>query len=389
MNDMINVLNIRNTIIDGGAEKAILNWHAHIDRRRFDCRLACFANPRGVERRLVNLAVQGGMPTSLIPWGRRKRLVAAVREVVKLIKDHRIHLVHSHDAKCDVVVWMAARLTGIPVVGSAYAWFGRNSQFRVRFYEWLDVRLLNTFQAVIGVSKSLVQESISVGVRPELLTTVPTGIDYDQFQQRTDIPATRRRFGLGADEFTFVNLARLWPEKGHTYLLQAMKEVTRHHPTLRLVVVGEGPLADRLQSESRSLGLSGNIIWAGFPGNLPDLLNSVQAQVHASTYEGLPLAILSGMAAGLPLVATDVGGVSEVVFDRRNGLLVPAKDPAMLAAAILSVVSNYAFAKKMGENGRQLIFERYRMQNVVRCLEDVYQRVYDACYRTKRQEMQV
>ena len=385
MSPKINVLNLRNSIVDGGPEKAILMWYQHIDKDRFNPSLACFANPGATEASFMNMARAIDFPAYLIPWGRRKQVVAAVRSLTRLIREKEIHLLHSHDAKFDVVAFLASRLANIPVVGVAYAWFGKTSQFRVRFYEWLDIRLLNTFQAVVAVSESLKSESIERGVRAHLIHHVYSGIDYDSFQQNPDVAAIRRALGLSPGDFVLINLARLWPEKGQTFLLKALRDVVSKDPRAKLVVVGKGPLLPELTAEAASLGLTGHVVWAGFPDRLPDLIRSADLQVHPSVYEGLPMALLSGMAAGLPVIATDVGGVSEIVVNEETGLLIPSKSPEHLAKAILSLMGDPARARSLGDAARATMFRKHRVQVTIRKLEDVYQSVFDAHYGRKDQ----
>lgn len=380
MSAVINILNLRNSIVDGGPEKALLMWFKHIDKTRFNPIVACFANPGQTEASFMNMARQIGFPGYLMPWGRRKQIVGAVRSVVRLVRENSIHIIHSHDAKCDVVAFLASRVTGIPVAGVAYAWFGKTSQFRVRVYEWLDIHLLNTFQAVIAVSDSLRLESIERGVKDPLVHRVYSGIDYDDFQRTPDVLSVRRSLGIEGDDFVLLNLARLWPEKGQIYLLKALQTVVAKVPKVKLVVIGEGPLLPELTAECKALGLEKHVVWAGFPDALPDIVRSANLQVHPSVYEGLPIALLSGMAAGLPVVATDVGGVSELVRDGETGILIPSKSPEHLAAAILSLIADPVRGLCLGDNARRMIFERHRVQVTIRDMEAVYQQIFDAHY---------
>ncbi len=385
MSTRINVLSFRNTIVDGGPEKAILQWYEHIDKQKFSYQLASFDNPGGVQARLVDRARAVGMQTHLIPWGRRKRMIAAVRAVVRIVREQNIHIIQSHDAKCDVVSWLAARITNTPVVGAAYGWFGNRSQFRVRIYEWLDVRLLNQFQAIVSPSRSLVEESIATGIRPDLLNVVYVGIDCHNFQVGRD-EALRRQLGLAPGDFALVNLARLWPEKGQTYLLTALQAVVKKFPQTKLLMVGDGPMKPELQALARQLGLEQHVIWVPFPDSLPALLACVDLQVHSSIYEGLPMAILSGMAAGLPILTTDVGGVSEVIANGRTGLLVPPKDTAALAEGLMLLLSRPDLAQRLGAAARKSVQQNYHSSAGARSLENIFERLFEARYQSSRAE---
>jgi len=172
----------------------LLNWCGHIDRKRFQFSIVCFANPEGAESCLLGPASQLRVQTFRIPWGRRKRLFSAVNSLVRIIREHPASILHSHDAKSDVVAWLAHMRTRIPVVGAAYAWFGGRSVLRNRLYEWLDARLLKRFHTVVAVSESLRAESIAQGLDPERLALVRTGVDFDSLQRNPDrwAPSGRR-----------------------------------------------------------------------------------------------------------------------------------------------------------------------------------------------------
>jgi glycosyltransferase involved in cell wall biosynthesis len=372
------VVHLRHTFTDGGAERMLLNWFGHYDRESFEFSLVCFANPDGSEACLTRPAADLDVPTYTIPWGRRKRLFSAVQALVRLLRERSAQVIHSHDTKSDLVAWLAHLETGVPVVGAAYGWFGNRSAKRLRIYEWLGLRLLARFNAVVAISESLLDESVKLGLNPNLIHVVRTGIDYDDLQRSIDRESLRKNLGLAPDDIALVNLARLWPEKGQSCLLSAMCKVVARVPKARLVIVGEGPLESRLRSQANDLGLNGHVIMAGFPENLQDLLHAFDAQVHSSIYEGLPIALLQGMAVGLPIVATDVGGIKEVLTSGENSLLVPPEDPDALANGILALLSDEPAARRLGEAARQYVREHYSMQSAMEQLGSVYDRVIRA-----------
>lgn len=375
MNPRIHVIHLRNTITQGGAERMLLNWCGHIDRQRFQFSIVCFANPEGTESCLLDPASRLRIQTFRIPWGRRKRLFSAVNSLVRIIRENPASILHSHDAKSDVVAWLTHLRTRIPVVGAAYAWFGGRSVLRNRVYEWLDASLLKQFHAVVAVSESLRAESIAQGLDPDRLSVIRTGVDFDSLQRDPDRWAVRRSLGLLPDDIVIGNLARLWPEKGQEFLVTAMCQVVDYNAKAKLVIVGNGPLESELRAHASALGIASHVVFAGFPPNLPDVLQVFDAQVHSSLYEGLPMALLQGMAAGLPIVATDVGGVGEVLRTGENALLVPPADAGALASAIIQLLRDKSAAQRMGEAARCFVRENYSMTSAMRQLETVYERV--------------
>lgn len=353
----------------------LLNWCNHIDPARLRFSIACFANPGGTEGCLLDEAEALHVPTFRLPWGRRKRLLAAVDSLVRIIQSTKASVVHSHDAKSNVVAALAQLRTRVPVVGSAYGWFGNRSVFRVRLYEWMDIHLLKRFHGVLTVSESLKKESVERGLDPKRLMLVRTGVDYESLQQIPDREAIRRSYGLAPDDIVIGNLARLWPEKGQKYLVEALRTVIDQIPSVKLIIIGTGPLEQRVREQAQELGIADHIIFAGFPENIDQVIHILDAQVHSSLYEGLPMALLQGMAAGLPIVSTDVGGIREVLTPGTSGLIVPPGNSDLLASAILELLQDRAAAQRMGEAARAFVRDHYSMGAAMKQLEAAYGRV--------------
>jgi glycosyltransferase involved in cell wall biosynthesis len=284
-------------------------------------------------------------------------------------------VIHSHDAKADVVAWLAHLRTGIPVVGSAYAWFGTRSAKRIYFYEWLDAHLLNRFAAVVAISRSLVEETVARGVDRNRLTIVRSGVDFHRLRCSPDRAAVRRQLGLGDDDFVIGNLARLWPEKGQSVLLESMKLVVDHSRSAKLLIIGDGPLEAELKTQADSLGIGDNVVFAGFPANLPEILQVLDMQVHSSHYEGIPMAILQGMVVGLPIVATDVGGIHEVLTSGENAILVPPGEPRLMAESVLRLMNDHALSVRLGQSAQAFVEANYSMEATMEQLAALYQRV--------------
>src|SRR6188768_3174718 len=177
----ITVVNVRNVYAYGGSDSALLGWCSAIDRSAFNAPLALFENADGAEETTLARARQMGIETFLIPGGRRKKLWASVRSLLRLVREQRADILHLHDVKSDLVGLIVSRLTGIPAIGSAYGWFGNNSLFRARIYEVLDLWLLGRCEYVLAISDTVRHESIERGLAPDKVVTMFSGIDYDSF----------------------------------------------------------------------------------------------------------------------------------------------------------------------------------------------------------------
>ena len=178
------------------------------------------------------------------------------------------------------------------------------------------------------------------------------------------------------DEFVLGIVARLDIQKGHRYLLQAMPEVLKRFSTVKLLIVGKEGLEENLKKQARSLGISENVVFKGeIVDEVPEFLCSLDLFVHPSLFEGGgPTAVLEAMAIGLPVVASNIGGINESVVDGETGILVPSKNPHALAQAIIELLSDKTRARQMGLKGRGRVSqERFQLSTYIKTIENLYE----------------
>jgi glycosyltransferase involved in cell wall biosynthesis len=209
-------------------------------------------------------------------------------------------------------------------------------------------------------------------VRPESIEVIPTGIDLTPFQLDGDPAKVRAELGLPPDAYVFGTVGRLERPKGHVYLLRAFEQVVKTNARARLVLVGDGSLAKPLQEEAARLGLAERVAFAGSRRDVPYLLRAMDVFVFPSLWEGQGLALVEAMASGLPVVASRVGGVSEVITDGTCGQLVPPGSPEALADAMLAVMASPARAREMGAAGRARAEAVFGASRMIKRLEDLY-----------------
>ena len=369
----LTILNVRNVYAFGGSDTALIQWAQALDKSKFRPLLALFANGDDAERQTRERAEAAGIPTVSLPGGRRRRIWRSVRALAALARAERADLLHLHDVKSDLVGLIVARMTGLPVVGSAYAWFGTTSLFRARVYEWLDVWLLKRCAYVLAISETVRAQSIERGLDASRVVSMYSGIDFDAFQVTIDRPVVRASLGAAPDDLLVGNIARLFPEKDQATLLAAVAHVRATLPQVRLVIVGDGPLLDTLMAQARALGIEDRVTFAGFRDDLPAVLQALDLQVHSSIKEGLPVAVCAGLAAGLPVVSTDIDGVAELIRDGDTGALVPPGDAHRLAVAMQYWLQHREAAQALGARARQQMHDEFRLEAVVGRLEFVYQ----------------
>lgn len=376
MTDRLHVMNLRNVIAFGGPDTTLLGWCAHIDRSRFRVSVTSFENPGAPDARFLERLRARDIETHSIPWGRRKRLIAALSILTRLIKERRVDLLHTHDIRADVLGYLAARAAGIPVMTTIYVWFQSTSMRKIRYFEKIDRMFLRHFDGLTAISEATRQQTISYGFPAESVETIYSGIEIDEFNRPVDVDTTRRSLGAAPGDRLLVYVARLYPEKAHRLLIDAMQEVVKFVPNARLVLLGDGPCRNDLQMQVGALKLSAHVIFAGIRTDVPDVLRGCEIMVHPSLAEGIPLGAQEGMAAGLPVVGTNVDGTPEVVVHEQTGLLVPVNDVPQLSKAMIRLLSDRPLAQRLGAAARTLITTRLSASRVTRQVEQVYLRVH-------------
>jgi glycosyltransferase involved in cell wall biosynthesis len=267
-----------------------------------------------------------------------------------IIRRAKVDIVHTHSSIDAWVGGLAARLAAIPVVRT------RHVSIRIRrrlnpVYRWLADRVITSGEAI----RRLV---IEAGVKPERAVAIPAGVNLAEFAGAADGEAVRARLGLSRPVIGSVAMFR--GSKGHASLLDAFATVHARHPSARLLLVGDGIRRAWVEGLAKERGLGEAVLFTGFRSDVPDLLRAMDCFVLASTRtEGVPGSLLQAFAAGVPAVASAIGGIPEVIADGKTGLLVEPDDPAALASAIDAVIAEPAAAAARAGAARALVEERF------------------------------
>lgn len=283
---------------------------------------------------------------------------ATVREVSARLKALGADLLCCHGYKGDIIGIMAARRVGIPVLAISHGWTA--AAVRVRVYEYADRRVMKWMDRVVAVSEGQAVKVRRAGVRPERVVVIPNAVHAERFDVvdpsgRDDLLAlfpTPPRQIVGA-------VGRLSPEKGFDQLILAAQKVVKEYPDVGFVLVGDGPLRDRLQSQIEQAQLQGRFVLAGHRSDVDRLFPHMDALAMPSYTEGLPCVLLEAMAAGVPVVATAVGGIPEVVTDGVTGWLVPPGNPDPLADRLHRLLSDSALGRRFADQARLRVRRDY------------------------------
>ena len=278
------------------------------------------------------------------------RIRPALRELAALLRDTQCDALLCHGYKADILGRIAARRVGVPVIAVSRGWTCETS--KVRFYEWLDRRNLRFMDRVVCVSEGQAAKVRRwCGVADSRLSVIHNSARLAAFEHR-DPTARPRLLQLFPKAIALsrivVAAGRLSPEKGFGVLVEAAATICREQPNTGIVLFGEGPLRPQLERRAAELGLSGRFVMPGFRNDLDSLLGAADVVVLPSFTEGLPNVALEASAAGVPIVATAVGGTPEVVRDGETGSLVEAGDAAAIASKVNALLNDPARREQFG-----------------------------------------
>jgi glycosyltransferase involved in cell wall biosynthesis len=363
---------VRGSKVILGAEGVILQIIKNIDRSRFQPVVVSFKDPYIDTIPLIKEAGLLGIPTELMdPFGRFDVVTSAFR-LRKLFKKYNTHVLHCHEYKSDIIGYLATRKTNVHLISTQHLWAGE--ALRAKIYEYLDSIIVRSkaFEKVITVSEDIKNTLVNRKIREERIAVIPNGIDADKYGVHVDERAVKDGLSIAADKVVICCVGRLSPQKGHHFLLRAVLEVIKTNRNVILLLVGDGPLKKDLENLSLELGIKDNVVFAGYRDDIEDVLQISSLFVMPSLSEGTPMALLEAMASGKAVVATDVGGIPEVIKDGFNGILVKPKDVKGLAGSIIKLLGDKKMSDDYGENAKARIKSKYSAEIMTGRYEDLY-----------------
>jgi glycosyltransferase involved in cell wall biosynthesis len=350
----------------GGAEQLLASAAPHLDRSRFRYEVAYLLPWKNA---LVGELERHGLAVTCLAGGRG---VAWALRLASLVRERDIDLVHAHLPYAAIGGRLALAGPGRPRL--VYTEHNVWQSYKPATY-WANLLTFARTDHVFAVS-DVVRASVRYprGLRWRRLPPLETlyhGLDPMAVERAPAPDGVREELGIPAHAPVVGTVANFRHTKGHGYLLRAAELVRRTVPDVRFLLVGQGPLEAEVRRESDRLGLGGTVIFAGFREDVPRLTAAIDVFALSSLHEGLSIALMEAMALGKPPVVTSVGGLPELVEDRRHGLLVPPADAPALAAGIVTVLQDPALRARLGEAARQRAAD-FDIRTAVRRMEEVY-----------------
>lgn len=297
-------------------------------------------------------------------------LRAAVRELAAFLRGNFTDVLVTHGYKSNLLGRPAARQAGVPIVSVSRGWTGEN--LKVWCYETVDRVHLRLMDRVVCVSAGQADRVRRFGVPPERVRVIRNAARLRAFSH----PDTAKRAALrelaGGGGPIILGAGRLSPEKGFAVLVEAAGHLVRQQPAARLVVCGDGPDRAMLERRVAACGLRDRVRFPGFRSDLDGLLPWADVVVLPSLTEGLPNVALEAAAAGVPVVATAVGGTPEVVLNGQTGFLVPANDPVSLAARLGDLLRHADWARAFGAAARRRVEQHFSFEGQARAYQALF-----------------
>jgi glycosyltransferase involved in cell wall biosynthesis len=365
--DRIRLLKFLTNFNIGGTERQFVQLVQKIDPNRFDLHVSCFERVGSflpaIEARSVPLS-EYSIRRLYSPSTWR-----AQWQFARYLREHQIHIVHTYGFYPNFFAVPAARLAGVPVVIASIRDTGEVLAPAKRRAQKAACRLATHVLAnADAVRDRLVQDGYDAGK----ISVIRNGIVPVHTERLERGGPIRREFGIPDDAPILLVLSRLNALKGIPYLLDAMPSVLAQFPKARLLIVGDGAQRPTLERHSESLGLKHAIIFTGFRMDVPNLLREASISVLPSLSEGLSNVLIESMTAGIPVVATQVGGNPEVIRNGVTGFLVPPKSSAELSRAILQLLNEPEMAESMGKVGILHIRQRFSIDRALHETEQLY-----------------
>jgi glycosyltransferase involved in cell wall biosynthesis len=294
-----------------------------------------------------------GFPVHLL--GRRPGLDArCVLRLASLLRRERVDVLHAHQYTPFFYAVAARLLCRRPPV--LFQEHGRHQpDYPRRKRMAFNRTFLEKRDRVVAVGQAVRRALIAnEGLPPERVAVIYNGVNLAPFLNgRPDRPAVRKELGVGPDDLVVIQVARLDYLKDHATAVRTLAAVRRSRPDARLVLVGDGPERGPVEGLVAQLGLGAHVIFLGMRADVPRLLAAADLFLLTSVSEGIPLTVIEAMAAGLPVVATAVGGLGEVIEHGRSGFLAPARDADTLAGPVVRLAGNPELRRQVGRAGRE------------------------------------
>lgn len=356
----------------GGAERLMIPILSNIDRQRFNARVCVLQekdnNPVANELREIGITVD------MLPV-RYLRDLSAIPRIIRYLREVEVDLLHAQLEFSTILGGIASKHLDIPSVVTLHSIVAHKEGLKSKFHSMFEDFILRNFvDRVISVSEETQRFYLKAAkLSDKKSCVIYNGIDINKYS--ADLPDSLhvlREFDIPPNAIILTTVAVLRKLKGIQYMIQAMPAILSVNPQVYYLVVGGGEYFEVLQEEVKKYHVEKNVRFVGIRKDIPSILAASDLFILPTLTEALPTVLAEAMAAGLPIVASYVGGVPEMVHDNINGKLVAPADPKMLEAACLALLKDTESLHQMGKAGRKIVEEKFNIKTQVQHLQNLY-----------------
>lgn len=358
----------------GGGERLAVENAALLDPQRFEvtfCLTRWRPEAAGTEPTSSSLTRLEAAGVQVLKLERTRFAVWAWWPLLGLLRRRRVDVIHSHLFGSNVWAVVLGKIAGVPsIVAHEHTWSYEGKPLRRFLDRHLIARYSSAFVAVSEDGRRLMVER--EGIDPADIVVIPNGI---RPRGHGDGSKVRSELSLRSEAIVVGTVGNLRAQKAFEVLIDAAARLRGEVPGLRVLIVGEGPERSRLAGAIASRGVEDVVTLVGARGDVPDLLDAFDVAVCCSDFEGSPLSVMEYMQAGLPVVGTRIGGLEGLVIDGEDGIVVPPRDPAALAAALGRLAADEELRRSLGGRGEELCRRHWRLETWIRRIEELYLRL--------------
>ena len=384
------VIHIITRLDKGGSAETTLHIVSSLNMEKYDVFLAhglsresnmSIMEKEVVESDLLLAEAKGVRVFALPSLVRRlsfKNDLLAFINIYRLIKRIRPHIVHTHTSKAGLLGRLASFLARVPIIihtPHGHVFHSYYGPVMTKVFVFAEKILSFMTDKITALTNRERDEHLEEGIASiEKYVVIHSGVMLDRLMNMNiDAGAVRGEFGIAQDSNVVGVVGRLVPIKGHKYLVSAAKRIIKEFRNTVFVFVGDGYLSSRLERQAESVGVRKNIIFTGWRKDAVEILDLFDILVLPSLNEGMGKVLVEGMALGKPIIASNVGGIIDLVRNGENGILVPPGDSDALGEAILQLLKDKNLSEKLGKNGKAMVYPEFDASVMVKQIDDLYE----------------
>jgi glycosyltransferase involved in cell wall biosynthesis len=337
---------------------------------KFSLQLLCLC-----EGPFASYAAESGFDSFTIPMKHRLD-ITTIKPIRQFIKQQDISIVHTHGVRANLVARLAAKQEGKPVVTTVHSVldYDYDSRLKANFARIITRLTNNKTDCFIAISGAIKNDLLKMGIPENKIELIYNGLDPGKFNTNHNLQALRERLGIKPDRLVISMIARLHPVKGQEYFLQAARIIKESGIPAQYLLVGEGISRDKLEAMVDQLELRSDVIMPGYYSAVEDIYALSDIICLPSLMEGLGLVVLEAMYFKVPVIASNVGGIPEIIKDGVNGLLVKPRDSQALASAVIRVISDQKLRNQLIIEGQKKVSE-FSPENMANRVENIYNKL--------------